>query len=154
MKYALNHHKNFVNPFVSWFLGFMLFAVAWMVEINVMLVMQAMTSTMDIAMKYISLAAIVNIPRFYVTSLANNKMSKCGSLSLKITKTRSDNPLHGNSLYYKTLKFLRIIYKLERTLYCAFGYYFMPFIAIFINFKFMIKDPNAKTPHDISTAAS
>ena len=80
MKYALNHHKNFVNPFAAWFFGFMLFAIAWMVEINVMLVMQAMTSTMDIAMKYISLAAVVNIPRFYVTSLTNSKMSKVGTI--------------------------------------------------------------------------
>ena len=89
-------------------------------------------------MKYISLAAIGNIPRFYFASLRNNKLSICSRLELVVNKTRADNPLKGAPW---SLWGLRYAYKLFRTLFCAIGYYFMPFVSIFINGKFMIYDP-------------
>lgn len=102
-----------------------------------MLVMTSMMDVMDIAMKYISLAAIVNIPRFYFASIRENRLQICKDLKLKITKTRADDPLKDAPWW---VLLLRCIYKLFRTMFCAFGFYFMPFVAIFLNFKFMVCD--------------
>jgi len=102
-----------------------------MVEVNVMIVMSTINNAMDVACKYISLAAIVNIPRIYFASIKDNRMLKCTALKLPIKNTRADNPLKGAPCY---LYVMRYVYKLCRTMFCSFGFYFMPFIAIFINF--------------------
>lgn len=135
MKYAINHPANFVNPIAAFAFGWFLFIISIIVELNVMLVMTTLADVMDIAMKYISLAAIVNIPRFYFASLKNNRMLVCKDLNLKISVTRADNPLKGAPCH---MKLLRYIYKFCRTIFCSFGFYFTPFVAIFINIKFMM----------------
>ena len=135
MKYATNHPHNFVNPLAAFSFGWFLFIISIFVELNVMLVMTTLVDVMDIAMKYISMAAIVNIPRFYFGSLKNNRMLICKDLNLKITVIRADNPLKGVPCYMIAC---RIIYKFCRTIFCSFGFYFTPFVAIFINIRFMM----------------
>ena len=130
MKYAVNHYDHFVNPVAAFSFGFLLWFISLVIEINVMVVMTSMMDVMNIAMKYISLAAIMNIPRFYFASLRENRMLKCKDISLKISKTRADNPLKDAPCH---IHLLRFIYKSCRTFFCCFGYYFMPFISIFIN---------------------
>jgi hypothetical protein len=138
MKYVVNHHDNFENPYVSFLFGLLLFLLSWVIELNVMLVMTSLHNVMSISMKYISLAAIGEIPKIYFKSMKDNKMIQVNGLPLQITKTRVDKPLKGASC---TIFIMRYIYKVCRTTFCAFGYYFMPFVAIFINGKFMISDP-------------
>ena len=50
--------------------------------------------------------------------------------------THKDNPLEGAECGVYVIRF---IYKFFRIFFCSVSFYFMPFIAIFINFKFMIK---------------
>ena len=69
MKYAVNHSKNFVNYIPPFILGYALFQISVIVEINVILIMSSMEDVFDVTMKYIGLAAIVNIPRIYFGSV-------------------------------------------------------------------------------------
>ena len=115
-----------------------------MVEINVMLIMTSMDNVMQVTMKYISLAAIVNIPRIYFEAVkTNNVMKKVHGFELPIMYTRKDNPLEGAPIY---MKILRGIYKICRTFFCSIGFYFMPFTAIVININHMYKNPDIPHP--------
>ena len=82
-------------------------------------------------MKYVSLAAISKIPGFYYASLVEHKLLKAGVMELKITKYRHDDPLKNA---HPCMKMLRIVYKFFRVFYGGFSFYFMPFMAIFLNF--------------------
>ena len=135
MKYSVNHRDHFVNPYASFVQGYALFQISVMVEINVMIVMTTIDNAMDVACKYISLAAIVNIPRLYFASIRDNRMLKCSSLKLPIKNIRADRPLEGAPCY---IYLMRYLYKICRTIFCTLIFYFMPFIAIFGNFHFMI----------------
>ena len=105
------------------------------VEFNVMLILTSMNEILGVIMKFVPLASIANIPRFYFASLVNHKACSFGDLKLPITKYRKDKPLKGAScLVY----ILRYVYKFFRIFFCSVSFYFMPFIAIVINFKFMI----------------
>jgi len=76
MKYVANHYDNFVNPHVSFLFGFILFALSWVIELNVMLVMTSLHDVMTICMKYISLAAIGEVTKIYFKSMKDNQMTK------------------------------------------------------------------------------
>jgi len=82
-------------------------------------------------MKYVSLAAISKIPGFYYASLVEHKLLKAGVMELEITKFRHDRPLKNANI---CVKMLRIVYKFFRVFYGGFSFYFMPFMAIFLNF--------------------
>lgn len=140
MKYCLNHRENFTNIYPAFFVGFFQFAISLTVELNVMLILTTMNEILGVIMKFVSLASIANIPRFYYASLVNHKSCSFGDLKLPITKYRKDNPLKGAST---GVFILRGIYKVFRIFFCSVSFYFMPFIAIFINFKFMIDDNSA-----------
>lgn len=93
MKYAHNHRENFTNPYAAWFFGFLVSVVAICVEFNVMMILTSIPDIINVINKYVSLAAIVNIPRFYYASIREHKMLKCKDIKLKITKFRHQNPL-------------------------------------------------------------
>ena len=80
MKYAVNHHDHFENPAAAFLFGFLLYVISYMVEINVMIVLTSMTDVMGVVMKYVSLAAIANIPKFYYASLREHKLLMCKEL--------------------------------------------------------------------------
>ena len=101
-----------------------------------MLILTTMPEILEVIMKFVSLASIANIPRFYYASLVNHKSCGFGDLKLPITKYRKDNPLEGAGC---GVYIIRFIYKFFRIFFCSVSFYFMPFIAIFINFKFMIE---------------
>ena len=69
MKYVVNHHDNFLNPYAAFMFGLLTFFVSLHVEINAMIAFQMLTRIDYIVEKYVSVAAIVNIPRFYFLSL-------------------------------------------------------------------------------------
>jgi hypothetical protein len=86
-------------------------------------------------MKYVALAVAANIPRFYFASLVSNKMLSVNGKVIKITKQRTrDQPLKDA---HWSLYILRFLYKLVRLLFSSFSYYFMPFMAIILNMKYM-----------------
>lgn len=88
MKYAVNHPDNFNNVVPSFFMAFMATLISLIVEVNVMIILSSMPNILGVVMKYVSLAAIANIPRFYFSSLVEHRMSSVSSLSLKISRFR------------------------------------------------------------------
>ena len=135
MKYAINHHENFTNPYAAWTFGFLVTVCALCVEFDVMIILTSIPDIINVINKYVSLAAIVNIPRFYYASLKEHKFVKVNTIKLKITNFRHDNPLKNAPWQ---IKFLRVIYKTLRMAFTSVSYYFMPFLSIFLNFKHMV----------------
>ena len=135
MKYAVNHYENFNNVVPAFVMGLNSTILSLIVEINVMIILSSMPNILGVVMKYVSLAAIANIPRFYYNSLVEHRMSSVNQVKLKITKFRHNNPLEGAPWY---IKFMRVVYKFWRLLFCSCSFYFMPFTAIFLNFQFMV----------------
>ena len=135
MKYAVNHYENFTNPYPPFFLGLMGTIISFIVEINVMIILSSMGDVLSVINKYVSLAAIVNIPRFYYNSLVDHRITSCNTVKLDVTKFRRDNHLKDA---HWTIRVERVIYKSIRMLFCAVSFYFMPFIAICLNFQFMV----------------
>jgi hypothetical protein len=69
MKYAVNHYRNFNNVVPPFILAMMSTLISLIVEVNVMIILSSMPNVLGVVMKYVSLAAIANIPRFYFSSL-------------------------------------------------------------------------------------
>lgn len=88
MKYACNHHDHFTNVYPSFMIGFIYMMCSFIVEINVMIILSSLPDILGVIMKYVSLAAIANIPRFYYNSLVEHKALSFGGLKLAITKFR------------------------------------------------------------------
>lgn len=136
MKYAVNHHENFNNVVPAFVMGLNSTILSLIVEINVMIILSSMPNILGVVMKYVSLAAIANIPRFYYNSLVEHRMCDAvKSVNLKITKFRYQNPLKNAKWH---IKWMRLIAKSWRLLFCSCSFYFMPFTAIFLNFQFMV----------------
>ena len=143
MKYAVNHRESFHNVVPAFFMGLASTIISLIVEINVMIILSSMPNILGVVMKYVSLAAIANIPRFYYASLVEHRMSSAvTSVNLKITNFRHQEPLKNAPCHIKVMRF---IYKIWRLLFCSCSFYFMPFTAIFLNFNFMV-DTNPLAP--------
>jgi len=69
MKYAQNHPENFTNVYPPFFIGLFLTLNSFLVELNVMLILSSIPDILNVIMKYVSLCAIANLPRFYFASL-------------------------------------------------------------------------------------
>ena len=131
MKYAVNHYKNFTNPYAAFFIAFLATIIGFIVELNVMIILASMPNILGVVMKYVSLASIQRIPGFYYTSLIEHKLLKAGSIELKISNYRINEPLKDAG---PGLHIIRAVYKVVRLLYCGISFYFMPFISIVLNF--------------------
>jgi len=96
MKYAVNHYGNFKNIHIAFFISFLLAFTALLVEFTVVLVLTSIKETLEVIMKYVSLAALANIPRFYYGSLVDHKLLAVAGHKLDITNQRKrDRPLEG-----------------------------------------------------------
>ena len=135
MKYAVNHHDHFTNVYPAFIIAWLYTQNSFLVEINVMIILSSLTSILDVIMKYVSLAAIANIPRFYYASLTSLKPLKLSKL--KISVYRHEDKLKEAPF---GVKCLRVLYKIWRIFFCSVSYYFMPFMNIILNFTFMIHD--------------
>ena len=92
MKYSINHRDHFTNPYAAFLFGFFETVTCICVEFNVMLILSSVEDITSIIMKYVTLSAIANIPRFYFGSLSSdNKMTKVKDMKLSVTKRRADN---------------------------------------------------------------
>jgi len=58
MKYAINHYKDFSNPYAAWFIAFLATIIGFITEMNVMIILSSMPNILGVVMKYVSLAAI------------------------------------------------------------------------------------------------
>ena len=91
MKYAVNHYENFHNVYVAFFVAFLLTFSSYMIEVSIIMVLTSLPNVLEIIMKYVSLSAIANIPRFYYNSLVDYKLLMVSSLSIEIKICRRDN---------------------------------------------------------------
>lgn len=131
MKYVVNHFDNFTNPYPPFFLGLVGTIISLIVEINVMIILSSMADVLSVINKYVSLAAIVNIPRFYYNSLVDHRITSCKDVKLAVTKFRHNNPRKDA---HWTIHIMRFCHKSIRLIFCTVSFYFMPFIAICLNF--------------------
>ena len=74
MKYSVNHHKSFTNVYPPFVIAWASVCINLVVEANVMIILSTIPDVMNVIMKYVSLAAIANIPKFYYSSLKDHKM--------------------------------------------------------------------------------
>ena len=89
MKYVINHTENFNNVVPAFIMGLNSTIISLIVEINVMIILSSLPNILGVVMKYVSLAAIANIPRFYYASLVEHMMCSINTVSLKITNFRN-----------------------------------------------------------------
>ena len=90
MKYAVNHRKCFTNVYAAFAFGLAQTVICMIVEINVMMILTTITDVVNVIMKYVSLAAIANIPRFYFASLTQEHLLiKVNGMKLPITVYRT-----------------------------------------------------------------
>jgi hypothetical protein len=111
--------------------------IGYLLEILVIIIFTSKLSVLDVVLAYTSFYPIVNAPVYYYDDLFNHKIKRVKGLALRFTKFRVDNPLKGADC---SIKILRFIYKVCRTIHTSFTYYFMPFSVILMNVKFMIAD--------------
>lgn len=132
MKYSVNHYKQFDNVIPAFLIGLNCTIISLIVELNVMIILSSMQDILGVVLKYVSLAAIANIPRFYYNSLVEHKMCLVKDLKLKITEFRTETkPLEGAPW---SIHLMRFVYKVWRVTFSSVSFYFMPFCAIFLNF--------------------
>lgn len=107
MKYAVNHHERFTNVYVAFFIAAFHTISSFMIEFTVILVLLSLQNVVEIIMKYVSLAAISNIPRFYYNSLYDNKLlTIAGFHKLKIENFRRSKLMKDNSFMIKLMRFI------------------------------------------------
>ena len=85
MKYAVNHYQDFTNPYMAFTFGFISMVVSIIVELNVMIILAALPDVLGIIVKYISLATIANVPRYYFASLVDYEMVKATDKKISVT---------------------------------------------------------------------
>ena len=137
MKFAVNHHDHFTNVYPAFTIAFFLTLLSLIIEVNVMIILTSMQDIFGIILKFVSLTCIATIPKSYYDSLSQHKLLICGGYKLEITKFRKDYPLERASGGVICLRFVQ---KIMRIFYCSTSFYFMPFMAIFLNFNFMISN--------------
>lgn len=72
MKYALNHEKEFENPKIVWFIGFMQFVMVITVETINMANICGSDDILDVIMNFIALAIVADFDDFFFKALPNN----------------------------------------------------------------------------------
>ena len=91
MKYAVRHHERFNNVNMGFLIAFLHTVSCFLLEFTVILVLLSLQDVLQIIMKYVSLSAISNIPRFYYNSLYDNELLKiAGHHSLELKHFRRD----------------------------------------------------------------
>jgi len=121
--------------------------IGFFVEFNVMLILTTIPDVVNVIMKYVSLAGIVNVPRLYFASLTSEHvLVKVKDMKLKITKHRTEHQTLKGATF--GIYVLRFVNKFFRLLYAAWSYYFMPFTSALLNFRFMIAECKCWGPAD------
>ena len=131
MKYAVNHHNHFNNVHVAFFVAMMQGLSSFMIEFTTILILTSITNTLDVIMRYVSLLAMTNIPRFYYSSLVDHKLLSVAGHQLTVINFRRDNQLRTSPCHIKVYRFIQ---KSMRLFFCCWSYYFMPFTSLAITY--------------------
>jgi len=131
MKYCVNHWQNFNNLGSAFCVSFLLTISSILIEFTVIEVLISLPNILEVIMKYVSLAAIANIPRFYFGSLVDHKLLKANGHKLVLENFRHMNPRKNAPCQVHVMRF---IHKSCRMYFCVWCYYFMPFTGMFITY--------------------
>jgi len=72
MKYVSNHAKDFNNPWIAFFIGFMQSMGGLAAEFLCIIYLTSITSTMDTVIKFMALASIAKVDDMYAGALASD----------------------------------------------------------------------------------
>ena len=89
MKLCVNHYKQFTNVYASFLIVFLWTTISIIIEFNVLVIMSTMHDIIDVIMKFVSLAAISKIPRFYFNAISDHKMLEIKNVQIKKSKFRN-----------------------------------------------------------------
>ena len=140
--------------FFGFFLGLCQAGVGFLVEFCVVVYLTSLTSLIDIIMKYISMASIARFDDMYASAIYESRVKKAVGKKLKFENKRhmwknqfNTNPTIQEDDWESSpdqiphpregkfwVQGMRVVYKLFRTYYVSFTYYFMPFFALIITF--------------------
>ena len=89
MKFCVNHYDQFTNVTAAFSIALIWAIISLVIEFNVMVILSTMPDIIGVIMKYVSLAAISKIPRFYFNSLTEHKCLKIGGKLISKNKFRN-----------------------------------------------------------------
>lgn len=153
MKFSSNHPYKFNSFIIAWISGFLQTVSCLSVEIANIGVLCGADDTISIVFNFIALAIIAEFDNFVFASMKNETMRdliekpftrQCLMYSHTTSKKAGTAELSDQKDDYGDFRPLRVsfgdrtcsnklayaVYKLMRTFYVAFFYYFIPFVAI------------------------
>ena len=77
MKYAVNHHKNFTNPYAAFYFGFFTTTMSYFLEILMIVLVTGKSKVLDVVLAYTAFYPIANIPGYYFNTLTQHKILRC-----------------------------------------------------------------------------
>ena len=77
MKYAVNQHEEFHNPYAAFAFGFVSLMVNYLIEITVIIILTGKSTVMDVILAYMSFFPILYIPIFYYATLKGHAILDC-----------------------------------------------------------------------------
>ena len=75
MKYAVNHHENFVNPHASFLAGLSNTILGWATEVLMILVLTKKKTPVEVVLAYTAFQPISYAPVYYFKTLVNHKIT-------------------------------------------------------------------------------
>ena len=135
MKYVINHTEDFQSPFVAYLIGFCQAFTGVACEFSCVCFLGTLQAPMTIMMKYMALAMVSKVDDFYSGALDGDNRIKGSSTPLKIRNHRRDLDKRAEEHDYGIFFFTgRYFYKLVRTFYTSYHFYFFPYTALIITY--------------------
>lgn len=129
MKYAINHHEDFSNPYIATLLGFSYMIVTMLLTMACIVKMCTEYTILDVLNSYISYGVIVFVPNFGLAAFPVGHPMKASAGDLTIKQRRRF--IHSRPC---GMWILRFNYKFWRIVYASFWYYFLPIVAMLMPF--------------------
>jgi hypothetical protein len=83
MKFAVNHPKQFDDPKIAWFVGFMQFITSLMSEICCLFYIATIHDTLEVIIKFMAIAKISKVSELYYDSIPSDNKLKTKKKSSK-----------------------------------------------------------------------
>ena len=133
MKFATNHPNEFTMPKLAFMIGLMQFLGGFFCELACITFLSTLDKTIEVIIKFIALGSIAKIDDFYAAALPpENKVkknAKKGEEAICVSQHRRNIV---RSEHTCGVRFLHVVTKLIRILYCSFIFYFFPFLVLFL----------------------
>lgn len=131
LKYYNDHHSAFAEPVPAVAIAVMQLAAALFTEVININLICAQDTIMDCIMNFIALGVIAEVDDYYAGSLSHFPLTDAVERAPPILRGSKENPYESRP---PAQKVVRVFYKILRTLYAAYYYYFMPFTIVLLSF--------------------